>query len=100
MKITNNGDTPNSLQVSTMGNLSGDFQRDYPFLIKNISDADFMYMHDGGGVIWPDNSWHKAVVQDESIYDIRSWSGLVKYLKKLARAHNTMIRDYVYYNYW
>lgn len=40
MKITNNGDTPNSLQVSTMGNLSGDFQRDYPFLIKNISDAD------------------------------------------------------------
>ena len=60
---------------------------------KNISDADFMYMHDGGGVIWPDNSWHKAVVQDESIYDIRSWSGLVKYLKKLARAHNTMIRD-------
>ena len=54
-----------------------------------------MYMHDGGGVIWPDNSWHKAVVQDESIYDIRSWSGLVKYLKKSkiikTKIHHTSI---------
>ena len=60
---------------------------------NNISDEQILYTHDGGGVIWPDNSWHKAVVQNESIYDIRSWSGLVKYLKKSAHIHTTMIRD-------
>ena len=60
---------------------------------NNISDEQILYTHDGGGVIWPDNSWHKAIVQNESIYDIRSWSGLVKYLKKSAHIHTTMIRD-------
>ena len=60
---------------------------------NNKSDEQILYTHDGGGVIWPDNSWHKAIVQNESIYDIRSWSGLVKYLKKSAHSHTTMIRD-------
>ena len=60
---------------------------------NNISDEQILYTHDGGGVIWPDNSWHKAIVQNESIFDIRSWSGLVKYLKKSAHSHTTMIRD-------
>lgn len=38
--LENQGQTVNSLQVSTMGNIEGTFERDYPFLIKNITDDD------------------------------------------------------------
>lgn len=59
-------------------------------------DYDFNKLYgawDVYGPILPDNSWHRAVVQDESIYDIRSWSGLVKYLKKSLKTRTTIIRD-------
>ena len=77
--------------------MPSEYKAYYDNVTHKVGDnSDYNKLYGSNSVYGPtlptDSTWHYAVVTD-NIYNIKSWKGLTKYLKKLLKSRTTLVRD-------